>query len=138
MSKQVRGFLTWCKFIITRPKPLPVVLEIEKGTPKWNEDDQAAILLLAEHPGYKALLKKLNIQRAYLKFQLENTKHDNLREVDTIVIGLHWLGRVQSEISKAVQDQNDQQKRTRPVTDTELVEIERIKSSIESIGTDRS
>jgi len=106
------------------------IVEVEKGMPTTG--DVEAISSLKNHPGMIALVNRMRLKRAALKAQLENSKHESLRDVDLLVTGLYWLRYIESEVSNAV---GEVQKKTPRLAVDEVTAFEEIRNAIESIGT---
>lgn len=123
--------MKWLRRVITRPKtPRWFVVEIPKGVALGADDDRL-IATLSEHPGMTALLNRFRLKKAVLEAQLRSRQKD-IRDVDYLVAGIHWLGFVESEISTAIQRTSE--KSTPRLATFEVAEFERARSAIESIG----
>ena len=128
--KWLRGIYAW--FLIKPQAQIPrqyQIIEVEKGIP--NRGDDAAIATLRDHPGFVALMNRLNLKKAYLKAQLE-TRHESLRDVDILVTGIAWIRYLEFEISAAV---GKASKAPAPASLDEVELFNKISTAIESIGS---
>ena len=126
------GVWAWLKKIFTRLiTPSYLVVEIEKGIQIAAGADNDAIALLKNHPGFLALTNRMRLKKAALKAALEQTRHDTIRDVDFIQSGLYWLGFLELEVKKAVQDL--QTKAAPKLAVNEVEEFEKVRAAIESV-----
>lgn len=95
------------KFIyINRDVPGPVeyrIAEVEAPrTPVgWDKDMRETIATLSAHPGFVALLDRLKLQAGYLKAQLINREHKEMKDVIFLQSGIYWAGWLQQQIASA-------------------------------------
>ena len=126
------GVWAWLKKIFTRLiTPRYLVVEIEKGIQIAAGADNDAIALLKNHPGFLALTNRMRLKKAALKAALEQTRHDTIRDVDFLQSGLYWLGFLESEVNKAVQDLKT--KSAPKLAVNEVEEFEKVRAAIESV-----
>jgi len=111
--------------------PRYVIVEVDKAAPTTREDLKA-IATLKHHPGFLALIRKLNFMKAALRSQLEQRRYGTLRDYDSIQLGLYWLGILEHEVVAA--DAAVSQGSTRAATQEEVTEFEKISAAIERIG----
>jgi hypothetical protein len=105
------------------------VIELEKGVP--IRGDEAAIATLRDHPGFVALMNRMKLKQAFLKAQLEQ-RHESLRDVDILVIGLAWSRLMEFEVNTAIGKLKANQS---PVALVDVDEFEKVRSAIESVGS---
>jgi len=112
------------------PKPITIV-ELEKLTPiEETPDSVAAVASLRSHHGFQWLVKKLKLQAARLKAELENTKQTSIEDYYFLQTGLHWCRWLQQQVDIA----NDKYLSMRPANPQERMHIEDIERVIELVG----
>lgn len=68
---------------------------------RWDEETKASVRTLDHHPGFLAVVDKVNLQKAMLVAQLTNTFHKDLRQVDYLQAGVFWLGLLERLVQSA-------------------------------------
>lgn len=113
------------------PRQQYQVIEIEKGVP--TKADDASIASLKDHPGFVALVNRMKLRRAYLSAQLNNNRHESIRDVDFLQHGVHWLGYLEFEVNAAV---GATKAKARPIVVSDAVaeEFEKARLAIDEIG----
>jgi hypothetical protein len=88
-------------------KPQIVYKVVEVKAPRksqaWTKETKDAIGTLAHHPGFIALVERLDLQRQLLKEKCATQFHKDLMELAFNQAGVFWLGFMQDTISKATQ-----------------------------------
>lgn len=119
--------------LIPRPQtPRYTVVEIEKPIPILDRADEAAMAGLQNHPGMMALLNRLRLQRSALTTQLVTGRFKEIQDVYSLQYRIAGLGYVESEIRLATS--NIENRKTRPASEYEVEEFEKVLRSIESVG----
>ncbi len=67
-----------------------------------SNEDSAAILTLAHHPGFKALMKLLERQQDELRERLITSRLE-IRDVDSLQAGIAWLGYFKNELHRRIE-----------------------------------
>jgi hypothetical protein len=89
-------FLERVKFVF-RPQREYLIVEVpaHRTHSKWSDEIRASAATLNSHPGFLAIMDKIELQRSLLGAQLTNTFHKDLRQVDYLQAGVYWLGILQ-------------------------------------------
>ncbi len=109
------------------------VIEVKapRSAQAWTKETKDAVGTLAHHPGFIALIDRLNLQKQMLESKCSKEFHKDLREADYLQAGVFWLGYVQELVMKAT-------KLSAPAPtdafDEELEAFKLIDSQIERIG----
>lgn len=84
--------------------PVPVIVEVPKPVTRLEDTEElrTAVLSLQHHPGFQHLLQKLKLQRHLLETRLKEDRHDNLKNVEFLQSGLHWVGWLEAQLNKEV------------------------------------
>jgi hypothetical protein len=128
----LKRFLAWIKSPFTRI----VYIEIPTPKPTFDRNAEASIPTLAGHPGFQELMKRLELQRAVLETKLKAERHDNLRSVDFLQLGLFWMDYLKREVDKRVY--KNERTRLSHADFDEVAELTKISSLIERIGDNAS
>lgn len=82
----------WNKVFGHIPEPKYKIIELtRKDTePVLNDELRASIASLKYHPGFEYLLARARAVKAYLKRQLEEGRHDDMRQVHYLQAGIYW------------------------------------------------
>lgn len=83
----------WNKFFGNIPEPRYKVIPVTKThetEPVLNDELRASIRTLEFHPGFEYLLRRADAVKAFLKRQLEEGKHTDMREVHYLQAGIYW------------------------------------------------
>jgi hypothetical protein len=118
-------------------KPVVVykVVEVEKFAPRLSQEDGANIASLENHPGFHALLARLQAQKALLKSTLETVNHPTLSDVQNLQAGIRWI----TWLDKLVQQQADRTpKEPRDAFELETLEFRRMAEALEFVGKGRN
>lgn len=117
--------MSWFK----TPEPVIIyrVIEVEKAHPL--ECGPSEVASLAGHPGFQYLCRKLAIQRANLRTELETSRNEDERDI-YLKSGIFWCGWLKSQVDFA----NAQQERTRYATSEETILFNQISSTIDLVG----
>jgi hypothetical protein len=85
------------------------VLEIDRelSAVDWTKEDEEALATLHGHPGHQALMKKIQLQRAYIRTALESQRFESLEAFTATQAwsqALKWLlNQVKSPVPKKEQ-----------------------------------
>jgi hypothetical protein len=104
----------WQALFYGRNSPVEIVSEtkyilkvIELRGPRvaqaWTKEIKQAVGTLVSHPGFIALVDRLNLQRQMLANKSSHEFHKDIREADILTAGVLWLGYVQDLVNKATQ-----------------------------------
>lgn len=91
---------SWLSKLLSKFLPSPVIILSERK--KINPASEAAIVLLAEHSGFIALMDRFEIQKALLEADLRTKRHASIREVDALQAGIQWISYLQEEVERRV------------------------------------
>lgn len=107
------------------------IVELEKPTPlEESPDSLSAVASLRSHAGFLWLTRKLAVQAAKLKSELENTKQDKLEDYYFLQSGVHWCKWLQGQVDFA----HARYLAMRPASSTEERHLQDISPSVEVIG----
>src|SRR6267142_5429895 len=86
-----------------KPKVIYKLVEVQKPRPlyRWDQNTKDSVSTLAAHPGFVALVDRLNLTKAQLESTLKQTMHKDLRQVDFLQAGLFWSQWLEEQVSKA-------------------------------------
>lgn len=118
-----------------RVKPIYQVVELTLPSPlpELTQEVSNAVAALESNPGMEYLLDKLRLRKSYLDTLLRTKKHESLREVDYLQLGVQWCGWLESEIKSEIA-RRDRVEAARPAFDQEEQEFERIAQAVTIIG----
>lgn len=106
------------------------VVEVEKLRPLENTDETAReVATLRGHSGFQWLVRKLKLQAANLRHELETAHHEDMKDVIGLQSGIFWCNWLQSQVDFAVE-----RVRSREATPSEIEFFNQISSTIERIG----
>ncbi len=66
----------------------------------FDKDDEAQIIALQHHRGFQALMGRFELQKRALCATLQSSKHTDIRAVDNLQAGIHWITFLQREVAK--------------------------------------
>jgi hypothetical protein len=108
-----------------------VEVKAPRSAQAWTKETKESVATLDYHPGFLALVERLNLQKQMLENKCSREFHKDLREADYLQAGVFWLGYVQELVAKAT-------KRSAPAPtdafDEELEAFKQIDAQIERIG----
>lgn len=125
-------FLDWFK-----SKPVIVYKVVEVKVPrtaqKWSREIKEAVGTLPSHPGFVAIMDRVNLHKQMLEYKSSHEFHKDLRESDYLQAGVFWLEYLQRLIDEATK-----LPRAVPVDayDEELEAFKLLDAKIERIGMD--
>lgn len=127
------SFLNWFRTKTPEPQIVYKVIEVKapRITQAWSKEIKEAVSTLSAHPGFIALVDRLNLQRDLLKTRCATEYHKTQRETDYLQAGVFWLGYVQDLVNKSTKLQ---QAIPVAVMDEELEAFKQIDATIERIG----
>src|SRR5712691_9205562 len=84
-------------------KPVYKVIEVKapRSNQAWTKDIKEAIGTLSSHPGFIAIVDRLNLQKQMLEHKCAHEYRKDLREGDYLQAGVFWFGYVQDLVNKA-------------------------------------
>lgn len=106
---------------------------IEVSTKPVDPEGAKAISTLAHHPGFVALVGKLQLQRAALESQLKSTKFEDIRAVDRIQNGIFWCNWLDSTVRSEV-FKGEQVNKPRNAYESETREFQRMFDTLQIVG----
>lgn len=109
----------------------PYVIEVPKPEPlEESPESVASVASLEGHPGFRWLLRKLSLQQARLRAELENSRHAKLEDVQFLQSGIQWTGWLASQLDFA----KARYLATRAASPSEAKFFEEISSYITLVG----
>lgn len=109
------------------------VIEVKapRSSQAWTKEIKEAVGTLSSHPGFIAIVDRLNLQKQMLENKCSHEFHKDLREADYLQAGVFWLGYVQDLVNKSTKLYSSS-----PVDpyQEELEAFKEIDSQIERIG----
>lgn len=99
----------------------------------WDDNTREAVASLSHHPGFLALVERLELTKSQITSSLNFTQHKELRHVDFLQAGIFWSGWLQDFVNKATQRGSQKQ-----YVDPEQEELEAFKvldAKIERLGS---
>jgi hypothetical protein len=109
------------------------VVEFRRPPRVLDPNDDEYIASLKGHPGFEAVMAKLDAQRAYLESRLSLGDHEDLRSVIRLQEGIRWLGYLETQVNYATKKKN-----TRLPVEASFdlaEEFNKINASIQRVGT---
>ena len=129
--------MSWVKNVVNallgRETKQYVVVELKapRSTQQWSKETKDAVATLPFHPGFSALMDRVNLHRQMLVHKLATEFHKDQRESDYQQAGVYWLGYIQELVSKATAV--PQAPRLDPMQE-ELEAFRAIDATIERVG----
>jgi len=119
-----------------QPRVIYKIVEVKVPRPiyRWDQNTKDAIATLSSHPGFVALVDRLNLTKAQIESTLKSTMHKDLRQVDFLQSGSFWAGWLQEQIEKATY-KGSQTKYLDPMEE-ELKAFQELDARIERVGMD--
>lgn len=110
------------------------VVEVEKGLVlELDEDTSSLIAGLETNPGFQWLVNRLKLQRSVLETRLKTQKHETLRDVDYLQLGIQWCNWLENEVRAEV-NRRERQPKPRQAFDYEEREFNRIRETLKLVG----
>jgi hypothetical protein len=78
-----------------------VEVRAPRSNQPWTKEIKDAIATLPSHPGFIALIDRLNLQKQMLENKCSREFHKDQRETDYLQAGVFWLGYLQDLVAKA-------------------------------------
>lgn len=85
-----------------KKKPVWNVIEVPAPALVEQVEDEEAIKSLALHPGFRSLVRRLNVQKCALQTKLLKVRHKDIRDVDNLQAGIIWLEYLDNEVNKLI------------------------------------
>lgn len=107
------------------------VIEVEKPVLATTTEQKAQLANLLHHPGFKYLLGSFQMEKAKLETLLKQQRHDTIRDVDALQLGIFWLGYAERKCRQAAGEVHDAR---RKASDQEIADFTSAHSAIELVG----
>lgn len=124
----------WNKFFGYIPESTIKIVELERPQtePVLNNELRASISSLRHHPGFEYLLLRARAVKGYLKRELEEGQHVDMKRVQYLQAGIYWANFWEREMTAKSQPV----KPPAMATDIEREAFEAARDALEVVGLD--